>query len=153
MYSKGEASRLRQGFWNSFGQYMSPVLSAEGKKINWINYKTGEKNILFRLQADSKTATIAIELLHKDKDIQQLYFEQFLQFKEIFKSTAGDDWTWQLHQYDESGKPTSRIFKEKKGISIFQKEDWPQLISFFKPSIIALDEFWSSVKFAFETLR
>ena len=153
MYSRQEASQLRQEFWTTFGQYLSPVLSAEEEKVNWTNYKTGEKNIAFRMHADNTKAIIAIELNHKDKDIQQIYFEQFLQFKNLFDEALKEEWTWQLHSYDEHGKLISRIYKEKNGISIFQKQDWPALISFFKPRIIALDEFWASVKYSFETLR
>ena len=153
MYSRQEASQLRQEFWTTFGQYLSPVLSAEEEKVNWTNYKTGEKNIAFRMHADNTKAIIAIELNHKDKDIQQIYFEQFLQFKNLFDEALKEEWTWQLHSYDEHGKLISRIYKEKNGVSIFQKQDWPGLISFFKPRIIALDEFWASVKYSFETLR
>lgn len=153
MYSKQEAAQLRQEFWTVFGQYMRPVFSAEGEKINWINYKTGEKNISFRMHADNKKAIIAIELNHKDKDLQQIYFEQFLQFKNLFTDVMNEKWNWQLHAYDEHEKTISRIFKEKTEVSIFQKKDWPELISFLKPRIIALDEFWSQVKYAFESLR
>jgi hypothetical protein len=153
MYSKQEASQLRQEFWTTFGQYMSPILSAEGKKINWINYRTGEKNISFRMHAGNKMANISIELTHKDSEIQQLYFEQLLQFKNLFDDVMNEKWNWQLHTYDEHGKLVSKIFKEKTGVSIFQKKDWPDLISFFKPRIIALDEFWSQVKYSFEMLR
>lgn len=153
MYSKHEASQLRHEFWTILGQYMSPVLSAEGEKINWINYKTGEKNIFFRMHADNKKATIGIELNHKDSDIQQMYFDQFLQFKNLFNDAVREEWTWQLHGHDENGRDVSRIYKEIAGVSIFQKQQWPELISFFKPRIIALDEFWSSVKYAFEALR
>ncbi|MGZ3881875.1 MAG: DUF4268 domain-containing protein, partial [Flavisolibacter sp.] len=96
---------------------------------------------------------IAIELSHKDKEVQQLYFEQFLQFKNLFDATINETWNWQLHGHDEHGKIVSRIYTEKAGVSIFQKTDWPELISFFKPRIIALDEYWSSVKYAFESLR
>lgn len=153
MYSKQQVSKLRQEFWATFGQYMSPVLSEEGEKINWINYKTGEKDISFRMQADNNTALIAIVLTHKDPGIRQIYFEQFQQFKNLFESTTGEEWNWQLHHYDENKKTSSRIFKEKNAVSIFEKEHWPQLISFFKPRIIALDKFWSSVKYAFESLH
>ncbi len=38
------------------------------------------------------------------------------------------------------------------GVSIFNKEDWPQLISFFKQRIIALDQFWSTARYGFEAL-
>jgi hypothetical protein len=153
MYSKHEVSQLRQQFWTTFGQYMNPVLSAEGEKINWINYKTGEKNIAFRMQADNKAAMIAIELTHKDTEVQELYFEQFVQVKKLFEDSMGEEWHWQLHQHDEHEKVVSRIYMEKMGVSVFQKNDWAELISFFKPRIISLDEFWSLTKYAFESLR
>jgi hypothetical protein len=153
MFSKVEASKLRQEFWTTFGQYMNPVLSFEGEKVNWINYKTFEKDISFRMNADNKSAFIAIEITHADIEIQQIYFEQFVQLKKIFHETVNEEWIWQLHIANENGKIISRIYKEKTGCSIFKKEDWPGLISFFKPRIIALDEFWSSAKYSFELLR
>ena len=153
MYSRQEASQLRQEFWTSFGQYMLPVLSAEGEKINWINYKTGEKDIYFKMQADNKKAIIGIELTHKDAGIQHLYFEQFVELKKILEDSLGEEWTWQFHAADENGRLISRIYTEQTGVSIFKKEDWPALISFFKPRMIALDEFWSMVKYGFEALR
>jgi hypothetical protein len=153
MYSRQQAAQLKQEFWTVFGQYMTPVLSAEGEKINWINYKTGEKDIYFKMQADNKTAAVAIEITHKDAGVQQLYFEQFAELKKIIENILGEQWTWQLHITDENGKVISRIYKEIGNVSIFKKEEWPLLISFFKPRIIALDEFWSSAKYGFEALR
>ena len=81
MFSRQEASQLRKEFWTAFGLYMKPVPSSEGEKINWINYKTGEKNVIFKMDASNKEATIAIELTHQDKVIQQLYLDQFLELK------------------------------------------------------------------------
>src|SRR3954468_13461293 len=153
MYSKQEASQLRQEFWTAFGQYMSPILSSEGEKTNWINYKTGEKDIFFRMNADNKKASIGIELTHKYDDVQEIYFEQFQQLKNLLVDTLHEEWTWQLHTYNEQGKQISRIYTEIKGVSVFKRKDWPQLISFFKPRIIALDEFWSAAKHAFEAWR
>jgi hypothetical protein len=153
MYSKQQASQLRQQFWTTFGQYMAPILSAEEEKINWINYKTGEKDLAFRMHADNKKASIGIELTHKDKEIQQIYFEQLLQLKTLLSGALQEDWQWQLHNYDEQGRTVSRVFIEKPGVSIYQKKDWPELISFFKPRIIALDAFWCSAKYTFENLR
>ncbi|MDB5286755.1 MAG: hypothetical protein JWR05_1704 [Mucilaginibacter sp.] len=150
MYSKEQASQLRQAFWTAFGQYMGPVLSAEGLRTNWVNYKTGVKHIFFRMQADNKAAGISIEITHPDKELQQLFFEQFATYKNVLHSTLNEDWEWQLHTTDEYGKTISRIYKEISPVSIYQKEDWPKLISFFKPRIIALDEFWSDAKYAFE---
>jgi hypothetical protein len=150
MYSKEQASQLRQAFWTAFGQYMGPVLSAEGLRTNWVNYKTGVKHIFFRMQADNKHASISIEITHPDKELQQLFFEQFATYKNVLHNTLNEDWEWQLHATDEYGKTISRISTEIAHVSIYQKEDWPKLISFFKPHIIALDEFWSDAKYTFE---
>lgn len=153
MYSKQEAAQLKQEFWTAFGQYMLPVLSAEGEKVNWVNYKTGEKNILFRMLADNKQAGIAIEITHKDLDIQQIYFEQFQELKKFLDDATGEEWEWQLHTTDEWGRTISCIGTTLEGVSVFKREDWPRLISFFKQRMIALDEFWSNVKYSFESLR
>ena len=153
MYSRQETAKTKQEFWTAFGQYMLPVLSSEGEKINWINYKTAEKDVYFRMQAGTKEASIGIEIKHSDPEIQQIYFEHFIQLKNIFHQFINEKWIWLLHTHDEHGKIISRIYIEKHNVSIMRKEDWPLLISFFKPRIIALDQFWSQVKYGFETLR
>ncbi len=121
--------------------------------MNWVNYKTGIKHVYFRMQADKKTAEIAIEISHPDIGIQELFFEQFLEYKNILQATLGEIWDWELHIKEEHGKIVSKIFKQLSGVSIFNKNDWPQLISFFKPRIIALDEFWNDVKYGFDALK
>jgi hypothetical protein len=153
MYSKQEASQLRQEFWTTLGRYMSPVLSAEGEKVNWINYKTGEKSTFFRLHADNKQAFIALEFAQRDTAIQELYFQQLQQLRILFEEEAGSDWTWQLHHCDDQGQVVSRVVAFLEDVSVFRKEDWPQMISFFKPRLIALEAFWSQARYAFEALR
>jgi hypothetical protein len=152
MYSRQEASQLRQEFWTAFGQYMAPLPSADGLKVNWVNYKTGIKDIYFRMNADNRKASISIDITHKDTGVQALYYEQFQQLKLPLQEALGESWNWQLHTPDEWGNQFSRIYIELPGVNIFKREDWPELISFFKPRIRALDEFWSMAKYSFEAL-
>jgi hypothetical protein len=152
MYSKDEASQLKQAFWTTFGQYIAPQPSTDGLKINWVNYKTGIKYLHFRMEAGKRSASIAIEITHPDAGIQELFFEQFKELKNMLRFCLQEDWEWQLHNTD-NGKTISRIFKQINDVSIFNKNDWPALISFFKPRIIALDEFWSDAKYAFDSLK
>ena len=153
MYSKDEASQIRQAFWTTFGQYIAPQLSAEGLKVNWINYKTGIKHLYFKMEAGKRTASIAIEMAHPDAGIRELFFEQFTELRIMLRSTLGEEWEWQPEYTDDNGKTTSRIYKQLDKTSIFNKNDWPALISFFKPRIILLDEFWSDAKYAFDALK
>ncbi len=150
MYSKDQASQLKQAFWTAFGQYIAPHLSADQEKVNWINYRTGVKHISFKMQADQKGASVAIEISHPDKEIKELIFEQFKEFKNILEFQLGETWTWELSEVNEYGKEISRIYTSLPGASVYKKEDWASLISFLKPRIISLDEFWSTAKYSFE---
>ncbi|WP_316832813.1 DUF4268 domain-containing protein [Pedobacter aquatilis] len=152
MYSREEAARLRQQFWISFGQYMKPVPSASGSTVNWINYKTGVKHIYFKMDVDNKKASIAIQLVHPDPGIRELIFNQFEEFKLMLTNTTGETWDWIENATDDLGKTVSQITITLENVNIYNQQHWPQLISFFKPRIIALDEFWDNVKPVFEDL-
>jgi hypothetical protein len=152
MFSKEEASRIKEEFWTAFGRYMSPVPSAEGLQINWVNYHTRLKDVYFRMDAGKKSATISISMEHRDPVIQELYFEQLREYKTMLHDALGEEWTWDLHGH-EDGKMISKVYKSITGVSVFNKEHWPDLISFFKPRIIALDLFWEDAKYGFEGLK
>ncbi len=153
MYTKEQASQLKQSFWTTFGQYMRPVLSSEGMRINWINYKTGIRYISFKTQAGKDKASIAIEIAHPDEGIQELFFEQFKELKSLLHSSLNEEWDWVLHTKDENNKTVSRIYKELDQSNVYNEKDWPSLISFFKPRLIALDQFWSDAKDIFDSLK
>lgn len=150
MYSRQETSVIRKKFWTSFGQYMKPINSASGEKVNWLNYKTGITHLYFRMDLDNSLASVAIELRHPDSDEQQQCFEQLQQFKKMLEETVGEEWKWQLHYSDADGNTFSRIVITLDDVNIFNTDDWPSIISFFKPRIIALDEFWNVVKDVFK---
>lgn len=149
MYSKQEASLIRKNFWTSFGQYMRPLPDAGGEPVNWLNYKTGIRNLYFRMDADQQQAAIAIELRHDDEELQRQYFEQLQQVKTILESETGEKWSWELLTTDEDGNTITRIGIKLNNVNIFRKEDWPSIISFLKPRMIALDAFWKLVKDGF----
>lgn len=153
MFTRAEASIIKQEFWTTFGKYMSPIPSAEGGKINWVNYHTKIKDVYFRMHTGPKSATISISIEHIDPGVQEMYFEQFLELKDLLHNTLYETWTWQLHTPVESGKVISKIFKELPDTSVFVKDHWPELISFFKQRIIALDSFWEDARYSFEALR
>jgi len=150
MYSRSEASRIRAEFWITFGQYMKPVPNAEGRKINWPNYRTGLKNVYFRMKAEQDFASIGIEIGHKDEELQELYFMQFKELKNLLKNSLGEEWEWKLHSTNEVGQTVSKIEKVLPGVNVMEESDWPKIIAFLKPRIIALDEFWDNVKPGFE---
>lgn len=150
MYSAEEASRVKQQFWTSFGQYMAPVLSAEQEKVNWINYKTGIRHLYFRMEAGSKQASISIEIMHKDAAHAAIIYKIFTDTRAALEACTGEEWDWEALHINEHGQALSRIVKTLAPVNIFKQTDWPAIISFFKPRLIALDRYWSEHKMIFE---
>lgn len=146
MYTRQQASEIRRNFWTRFGQYMRPIPGAEGELINWLNYKTGVKHLYFRMDADRNEAGVSVEITHPDPDERKEFYKRLIAVNTIFNEITGEDWSWQETAADDHGREISRISKTLTGVNIFKTEDWPAIISFLKPRIQALDQFWYQVK-------
>ena len=129
---------------------MKPVPNSYGRRINWPNYKTRVKDIYFRMRAEREFASIGIELGHTDLEMQELVLDQFGQLKNILEACLKERWDWKLHVVNEMGQPISKIECVLEGVNVLDSNDWPKIISFLKPRIIALDTFWEQVKPGFE---
>ncbi|MCL7986907.1 DUF4268 domain-containing protein [Sphingobacterium sp. lm-10] len=149
MYGRDEVKKIKEAFWTAYGQYMRVVPFADAEKQSWINYKTGVKHLFFRMEADNKVARIAIEIDHPDAGMRALMYAQFEQYRGLLEGELEEAWDWLPKAQDPYGKEFSCIQTTIQA-NIMEKEDWPKLISFFKPRIIGLDSFWSSAKYAFE---
>lgn len=146
MYTKQEASFIRKKFWTSFGRYLQPIPNAEGEPVNWLNYKTGVKDIFFRMDVDNTTAQVAIEIKHTANSRENDFFNRLLSMRNMLEQAVGEGWHWESEAQDEFGVTFSRIGTRMSGVNIFRESDWPAIISFLKPRIVALDHFWLQVK-------
>ena len=129
---------------------MKPVPGASGEAVNWLNYKTGVRNIFFRMDADQQSAHVGIELQHAMEAKRIHYYNHFVALKNLLEQTTGNKWQWQAAVLDENGQPISRISQSLNSVNILEESDWPAIIAFFKQRIIALDAFWETVKDGFE---
>lgn len=153
MYSKEESAQIRKKFWISFGQYMKLQPTASGLAVNWINYKTGIKDLYFKTDVDNKVALFRIEISVVSVDIRHLIFEQFEEYKPFFESIMGSDWLWLKDTFDEHGRQVCRIENKLENVNIFRESDWPEIVNFLKENLIAMDEFWEVAKHAFEIFK
>ena len=146
MYSRQETSQIRKKFWTHFGQYMRPIPGASGDTMNWLNYKTGKKHIYIRMDAGRHSAAIRLELRHPDPELRLLYFDQLLRYQSLLQEYTGESWQWIAEELNEDGQAISSAGIALPGPNVMKEEDWPQIISFLKPRLIALDQFWDTVK-------
>lgn len=141
MYSKQEVAAINQAFWLTFGRYMAPVPSASGDRVNWINYKTGVKGIRFTMSVNNKEALAQI-FISGDEENRLKIRKIFDLLKEELNGFEIPEAVDSMGSYLES-----RLVK----VSIFNKEDWPEIISFLKSRIIKFDQFWTENKLIFDS--
>ncbi len=120
------------------------------QKRKVVTSKTGVKNIYIRMDADTQSCSIGIDIKHPEVLQRKAFFVKFISFKSHFKATVDGGWSWLEEIQDDDGSTVSKIVAEKKGVNVLNKESWPEMISFFKERLVALDDFWLTVKPLFE---
>ncbi len=147
MYDK----RMREAFWTKFGQYMALQASASGERVNWINYKTGVRQVQLRMEVNDKFACIVILLAESDPAKLLHIFNQFLADKNILDACA--ETAWQVGTLSNTeAKPVGVLFQELHGVNINLQSDWPAIISFLKPLLVCFDLFWNRQKDLYELI-
>ena len=150
MYSRSEKSKIKKEFWTAFGSYMKPVSNVEGETINWTNYKTGVKHLFFRMDVDNKFAIISVEISNPADEERLERFHKFLADRNFIETIMQEPWIWEENYLEENGSQISKIYFVLKNVSIFNRNDWPLIISFLKQRMINLDAYWSTMKIKFE---
>lgn len=149
MYTDKEISKIQAEFWTVFGLYMKPVPGVSGDKVNWINYKTNIKHLTFNLNFTDKVASLLIKISHPEFTDQKKFYKTFASLKdELINFPA----PLNFKESNDTIPPVSTIDCSLFNVNIFNKETWPDAISFLKHSMIAMDMFWQSNKIIFEML-
>jgi len=132
MFSKQEAQRLKTEFWTAFGK-------AFPRK--WLLYDTKIKDFSFKFSADNKKAEVSVDIEMKDELFRNAYFEKFQSLEDLLKDEIGEFFMDEFYTL-ENGKIISRIWVEKHGISIFNKQTWPDTFEFFVEKMNAFEMFY-----------
>ena len=149
MRGKDETRQLHQEFYNGLGQRMKRHRSADGSRVRWTTYRTGLRDVYFRLEADGRVARVCIDLQHKDAGIRELFFEQFQELRLLLEDALGPGAEWEERHFLNSGKEIARIGVTLGGLNIYDRMHWSKLWDFFEEKLLALDAFWVDVREVF----
>jgi hypothetical protein len=141
MFSKEEASLLRQEFWTSFGKSFPR---------KWLLYNTVIKGFNLKFEANRKTAMVCLDLTHPDTVANELLYNQMISLKVLLETelpTVIYDDSFEL----ETGKRIHRIyvpFKEK--FSIYNKNTWRSCYEFFVETMPIFELFYDEYEVILE---
>lgn len=142
MLKKEELRELRTDFWSKFDEFNKKKRTAANRKISWAQYKSGIKDIYFRLDFDAKEAYFAIDLQMRDPEIRELVWEQFMETENLLLTHIGPEMEKFPNYTTKEGLAIHRLQWAIKDLSILNKEDYPKAIRFLSEKIQGLDEFW-----------
>ncbi len=133
MYSKQENQQLKQEFWVAF---------ANEYPRKWILYDTKIKDLSFKFFVDNTKAQVIIDIEHRNDEKRIAYFEKFESFKTILEEDYIKNLVYNKNFTLESGKTISRIWIEKRDISVSNRIYWNEIFDFFYESMNALEMFY-----------
>ncbi|SEG53609.1 protein of unknown function [Halpernia humi] len=121
MFSKEEAATLKKEFWTAFGKSFPR---------KWLLYDTKIKDLSFKFYADNKKAEVSLNIEMNDEVFRNAYFEKIQSLENLFLGEIPElflDENFTL----QNGKIISKIWVEKTGVSIFNKNTWRDIFEFF----------------------
>ena len=133
MFSKEEALQIKKDFWIAF---------AEEYPRKWLLYNTKIKDVTFKFYVDNKKAQVLLDIEPKDEEKRKIYYEKVESLKTILLEDYLDDVIFERNFYLETGKVISRVWIEKTGISINNKNTWPEVFDFFAEKMDAFERFF-----------
>lgn len=132
MFSKQEAQQLKKEFWTAFGKSFPR---------KWILYDTKIKDLSFKFYADKKKAEVSLDIEMKDEIFRDAYYNKIWSLEDILKDYIGDFYKEESYSL-ENGKIISRIWVEKHGISVFNKNTWQETFEFFVEKMDGFERFY-----------
>lgn len=132
MFSKEEAAQIKKEFWIAFGKSFPR---------KWILYDTKIKDFSFKFSADKKRAEVSLDIEIKDEIFRNAYYEKIWSLEDLLKDYVGEFQKEEFYTL-ENGKIISRIWVEKTGVSIFNKNSWREIFVFFVEKMDGFERFF-----------
>ena len=133
MYSKEETQRLKREFWIAF---------AEKYPRKWVLYDTKIKDFSFKFYVDNKKAQVLIAIEHRSDQKRIAYFEKLEALRNILEEDFIKDLVFEKEHTLESGKTISRIWVEKRGVGVSNRNYWDEIFAFYNEKMNALELFY-----------
>lgn len=133
MYSKEETQRLKREFWIAF---------AEKYPRKWLLYDTKIKDFSFKFYVDNKKAQVLIDIEPRNNIKRIAYFEKLKALKNILEEEFVQDLVFEKDFTLESGKVISRIWVEKLGVGVSNRNYWDAIFDFYNEKMSALELFY-----------
>ena len=145
MYSKDELKQLKKDFWEGFGLFCENLPRFKYKKRSWILYNTKIKGVEMKFDASREGAFVILEFNHPNETKRLEMLTLLEEYKAVFDSYFPDA-TWEILFVKSCGTPVSRIYKQKKDVDIYRREQWSEFYPFLSREMSQLEKAFNELK-------
>jgi hypothetical protein len=148
MYNHEEAKQIRQEFWNKFTVISEIRRRKSGKSRHWILHHTGVPalNLKFDINETEKWVSVGFEVKSKNIADQLFYYYKLQSLKPFIEKALGSETLWEDMFGTEKEKLISRVHLKLSGVSIFERENWPEMFDFMYDKMMAIEDVFIEYK-------
>lgn len=132
----------RNEFWHRLLPYFntkSELFSGRNMELNqydhWLSAGSGISGCPYSFVVTKNYCSVEFSLSSSEKEFNKKVYEYFYEFKEEIEETFGDKLYWEKLE----DKKMSRISYRLNDVSIFNREDWDNMITFLTDNMIKFD--------------
>lgn len=146
MYTKEESKALRGEFWDTFSTLSRRKRLRKKLPGEWVLTQTGVKALNLRFHVDREVAQVGIDLETRNMDKRIELFEKLESVKKVLEEALNESMIWELEYIRENGKSVSRIYLQKDGVDIYNKDTWQDAHQFMFDRMSKLEAFYLEYK-------
>lgn len=146
MLSKEEQKQKNKDFWEGFKEFMRKTPSANGKRMNWLSYKTEVKDVYLRLEANNRGCGLHFDIQPKDDAIRAILWEQMGELKKVLSDEMPTSGDWHERFFDMNNHEISRISWTNDSYNYFLEKDENEIYAYLKSHLLGFDRFYQEYK-------
>ena len=128
---------MRQDFWTAFGK---------SYRRKWILYDTKIKGLAFKFHFGLKTARVSMDVDHHDLETRIALWEKLDSLQSILKEQYLPEALFEDCFLLDNQKEISRIYVEKKGVCIHNKDTWRETMQFLDRNMRLFEGFFKEYR-------
>jgi hypothetical protein len=109
-------------------------------------YNTGIKELELKFTFNRKFAQVSIDVIDEDPLIREYYFEKLLSLKKILTTEYLPNSIFEEEYELPEGKVISRVYVQLDGISIHNRNQWPEAMKFLNDNMEQMEAFFVEYK-------
>jgi len=146
MFSKEEAKKLREEFWDQFKRMSAGRRARKKLPGNWMLDQTGIKALNLRFHVDREVAQVGIDLETRNMNKRIELFEKLESLKKLIEKAMESPLLWELEYIRENGKSVSRIYLQMEGVDIYKRDTWNEAHKFMFTNMMKLEAFFQEYR-------